>query len=71
MQESEIRLECLKLACRPGLDPNEIIATARVYLGWVSGTPTTPEQGPGKGQRLLPPERQDRPRAADKPSTTT
>lgn len=39
MQNSEIRLECLKLASRPGLSPGEVIAAARDYLAWVNGVP--------------------------------
>lgn len=39
MHNSEIRLECLKLASRPGLSPLEIIAAARDYLAWVNGVP--------------------------------
>ena len=32
---SDLRLECLKLACRPGLGPSEVTAIADVYLGWI------------------------------------
>jgi hypothetical protein len=39
MHNSEIRLECLKLASRPGLSPHEIIAAARDFLAWVNGMP--------------------------------
>ena len=47
MQNSEIRLECLKLASKPGLSPKEIIATAREYLAWVGGeVPTTSAKRP-------------------------
>jgi len=43
MQNSEIRLECLKLAHRPDRAPAEVIAAAREYLAWVGGVidPTT------------------------------
>ena len=49
-QDPKIRLECLQLAHRPGLSPDEIIANARVYLAWVAGAsaPTTPSRGPGQ-----------------------
>lgn len=55
---AEIRLECLKLAHRPGLSPQEVIATAREYLAWVGGTPNpTTLTGPGdssKESKLAP-----------------
>jgi hypothetical protein len=43
MHKPEIRLECLKLAHRPGLSPQEVISVAREYLAWVGGVvdPTT------------------------------
>lgn len=56
MQSDEIRLECLKLAARPGLPPSEIIATARVYLEWVGGQiPTTSKPGPGDSSKASAP----------------
>lgn len=53
MQNSEIRLECLKLANKPGLSPKEIISTAREYLAWVGGStaPTTAERQPDDGPK--------------------
>jgi|GEM_PF-2988002 hypothetical protein len=57
MQPHEIRLECLRLAHRPGLSPHEVIATAREYLGWVDGVagPTTPARGPGDSSKVSKP----------------
>jgi hypothetical protein len=53
MQNSEIRLECLKLATKPGLSPKEIIATAREYLAWVGGEiPTTGASQPGGSSKV-------------------
>ena len=68
MQNSEIRLECLKLAQRPGLSPSEVIATAREYLAWVGGAtaPTTSDPRPddrSKVSKLSAPRK-----SADKPS---
>jgi hypothetical protein len=54
MQNPEIRLECLKLAHRSGLSPQEIIAMAREYLAWVGATiPITPEKGPGDRSKVI------------------
>jgi len=65
MQIAEIRLECLKLATRPGMSPSEIIQTARLYLEWVSGQiPTTPTLGPGDSPKVG----KSGPVKADKPS---
>jgi hypothetical protein len=66
MQNSEIRLECLRLAHRPGLSPSEVIATAREYLAWVGGAPSTPitPAGPddrSKVSKLAPRSRVDKP----------
>lgn len=66
MQNSEIRLECLKLAAKPGLSPKEIIATAREYLAWVGGeiTPTTSEKRPAdspKASKSAPDKISDKP----------
>jgi hypothetical protein len=47
MQNSEIRLECLKLAHRPDRPPQEVIATAREYLAWVGGVNPTTAERPG------------------------
>jgi len=56
MQNAEIRLECLKLASRPGLSPEEILAMARVYLGWVDGVPTpTTSPRPGDSSKASKP----------------
>jgi hypothetical protein len=50
---SEIRLECLKLAHRPGLSPQEVISIAREYLVWVGAVPpTTQETGPDDSQKV-------------------
>jgi hypothetical protein len=68
MQNSELRLECLKLAHRQGLSPSEVIATAREYLAWVGGVaaPTTPEMGPDDGSKVS---KKSAPRiSSDKPS---
>jgi hypothetical protein len=48
--DPKIRLECLHLAHRPGLSPDEVIANARTYLAWVAGAqgPTTSVRGPGQ-----------------------
>lgn len=56
MQKDEIRLECLKLACRAGLSPDEILANARVFVAWVDGipTPTTPQR-PGDSSKVSKP----------------
>lgn len=67
MQSPELRLECLKLAHRPGLSPSEVISTAREYLAWVGGAPApiTPATGPddsSKASKLAPR------KSADKPS---
>lgn len=39
LRDPQIRLECLRLATKPGLSPHEHIEAARVYLAWVLGTP--------------------------------
>jgi len=51
MHNAEIRLECLKLAHRAGLSPQEIIATAREFLAWVGGVPD-PTTAPRPGDSL-------------------
>jgi len=50
--DESLRLECLRLAARPGLDPAEIIALANQYLSWCQGSnaPTTRSGGPAKQQ---------------------
>jgi hypothetical protein len=50
---TQIRLECLKLAHRADRSPSEVIAMAREYLAWVGGAtaPITP-QGPGDSQKV-------------------
>jgi len=58
MHNSEIRLECLKLAHRPDRSAQENIAVAREYLSWVGAIPTTAETQPGDGSKaakLAPP----------------
>lgn len=54
MQNAEIRLECLKLAHRAGLSPDEVIATARTYLAWATGaqSPTTATAASWPGDSL-------------------
>lgn len=51
MDDAELRLECLSLAARPGLDPQEILATATVFYRWVASTPTTPISGPADSSK--------------------
>lgn len=66
MQYAEIRLECLKLAQRPGLSPYEVIAAARDYLAWVNGvpdpitSPKKPDDSPKAG-KLAPNKSSDKP----------
>lgn len=57
---SEIRLECLKLAHRPGLSPQEVIGIAREYLAWVGAVPPTtqvpePDDSQKDGKNKLAP----------------
>lgn len=47
LHDPQIRLECLKLATKPGLSPSEHIAAARAYLAWVAGIPDNSKE-PGK-----------------------
>lgn len=72
MHNSEIRLECLKLAHRPDRSASENIATAREYLSWVGAIPTTAETQPGDGSKeakLAPPnKRTSLPKDDGKPS---
>jgi len=37
LQDPILRLECLKLANRAGVGPEEIILTAKLFLTWVAG----------------------------------
>lgn len=37
LQDPILRLECLKLANKAGVGPDEIISTAKLYLSWVAG----------------------------------
>ena len=62
--DAQVRLECLRLAYRPGLSPHEVIAAARDYLAWAAGAslPITP-MGPADGAK----EHKPAP-ATDKPS---
>lgn len=56
MQSAEIRLECLKLACRAGLSPDEIIANARTFVAWVDGIPPpTTASRPGDSSKVSKP----------------
>ena len=67
MQSDEIRLECLKLAARPGLGPREVIDIARTYVEWVGGSiPTTVATRPGDGSKAS----NIGPAKADKPSSS-
>ena len=52
----EVRLECLRMAARPGLGPQEVIAVAREYLSWVAGPPqpTTTQVAGTKGNQTGP-----------------
>ena len=72
MHNSEIRLECLKLAHRPDRSPQENLAVAREYLAWVGAIPTTAETQPGDGSKaakLAPPnKRTSLPNSDGKPS---
>jgi hypothetical protein len=72
---SQIRLECLKLAHRADLPPDEVIAKARTYLAWVNGVsaPTT-LTGPGDSQKVgksapAVSARTSLPKSAGKPAT--
>lgn len=55
MDDAEMRLECLSLAVRPGLDPQEILATATVFYRWVASAPTTPPLGPADSSKASAP----------------
>jgi hypothetical protein len=47
----DLRMECLKLAARPGLGPTEVTAVADVYLGWVIDRATFSGSGPSDEYR--------------------
>lgn len=72
MHNTEIRLECLKLAHRPDRSAQENIAVARDYLGWVNAIPTTAETQPGDGSKaakLAPPNKRTSLPKADEQSS--
>lgn len=50
-QALDLRLECLKLAHRPGLSPHEVISIAREYLAWVAPVPITQATEPDDSQK--------------------
>lgn len=58
MKREELRFECLKLAHHPGLNPEQVKATALLYERFVTEAqteltppPTTPSPGEGKKLR--------------------
>lgn len=58
----EVRLECLRMAARPGLSPHEVVAVAREYLNWVAGVPQpTTSQGAGTKGAPTGPGQPDKP----------
>ena len=52
--DSDLRLECLRLAVRPGLGPSEIIANAESYLAWIKAG--EPDEGPARRRKTDKPE---------------
>lgn len=62
LHDPQIRLECLRLATKPGLSPGEAIAAARELLAWVAGAADNP-QGPASNAptAMLAPTSSDKP----------